>query len=307
MGPTLLEQMEESATNHAVPVAALLRKGLILSRRLRYRPLGEWARMELGGYGEGVTLPEYRSYRRCQVEGDFNGAMGSQIRGQSLPSSTVAETDRDSLFGYALSEGIPKYQALVDGDGKSIGIPWDQNFVVKYQGAFIEGYALAGARRILNRADITQVLEGVRTRLLDFSLEIQEANPDAGEARSGDPAPVPQEEVSQAFHLHVYGNNNFVTAAGRDVEQRVSIRGNRWQDLQRALHDLGISDAQLLELRTALESDAALSLPSGTMGPSTSSWYERLSSAIASGAVTLSTDTAAAMIATELLKFLGVS
>jgi len=227
MSPTLLQQMEESATNHEIPVAALLRKALILSKRLRYPPLGEWAKHELEGYPKDVDLPDYRAYRRCQVLGDFSGPMGSGMRNQPIPSGNVQEDDQHALFGFELREGVPKYQTLVDNGGSGLAIPWDQNYVARYQEDFYEAYALSSARRVLGLGDLAQVLEGVRTRLLNFSLEIEETNPAAGEAEAGT-TPVPPEKVNTAFHLHVSGDHNIVTTAGRDLTQQLSLDESRW-------------------------------------------------------------------------------
>lgn len=74
---TLLRQIQDSASDHSVPVTDLLRKALILAKRLDYQPLGNWAERELEGYPPGAELPEYRAYRECQVVGDFAGPMNS--------------------------------------------------------------------------------------------------------------------------------------------------------------------------------------------------------------------------------------
>lgn len=299
---TLLRQIQEGATDHATPTAELLRKAIILAKRLDYPPLGEWAQRELEGYPSGADLPDYRAYRRCQVKGNFNGMGGSSMRNQPLPSASVSEDHRQRLFGYELREGVPKYESLAEGDG-DLSMPWDMNYVVHYQSDFYELFALSNAWRVLGRGDLTQLLEGVRTRLLNFSLDIESTNPDAGEAQIGEP-PMPAETVNAAFHLNVWGDNNVVTTAGRDLAQ-VTIDAIEWEKLREALVDLGVPDDRLEDLRGALEEDAVQRLPKGAMGPATAAWYEGLTAAIGNGALTLSTEVAGGMIAAELLKFLG--
>ncbi len=291
------------ATADTMPVASLLRKGLVLARRLKYPPLTEWAQMELEGYPSDADLPDYRAYRRCQVLGNFNGPAGSSLSNQPLPSGGVEEAHRDSLFGYELREGIPKYEALVAG-GKDVTIPWNTDFVVHYQASFFEFMALSHAWRDVGRAALVEVIEGVRTRLLNFCLDIEAANPEAGEA-AADSTPVSPEEVSAAFHLNIMGNNNVVTAAGRDVTQQVSLDGPQWDELRETLAHLGVPGDDLASLKTALEDDMEQGLPAGTLGPSTATWLEKINEAIRAGAVAVGTDAAGGLIAIELLRFLG--
>jgi len=80
---------------------------------------------------------------------------------------------------------------------------------------------------------------------------------------------------------------------------------DRWEGLRESLTSLGVPSDRLSSLREALEEDAAQQLPEGAMGPATASWYERLSEAAKEGAVTLTTEVAAGMIAVEILRFLG--
>lgn len=50
---TLLQQMQEEATDQEAPLTTLLRRALILGRRLEYQPVSDWAQRELEGYPDG--------------------------------------------------------------------------------------------------------------------------------------------------------------------------------------------------------------------------------------------------------------
>lgn len=302
---TLLRQIQDGATDDAVSVAELLRKALILAKRLDYPPLGDWAQQELQGYSGDADLPEYRAYRACQVVGDFNGVAGSGIRNQPLPSGAVAEEHRRLLFGFELRDGVPKYESLLEGEGAdNLSMPWNTDYVVHYQQDFFDYYALHAARRVVGRGDLSQLVEAVRTRLLNFSLEIEASNPDAGEADPGT-APIPADAVSEAFQVTVMGDNNVVNAAGRDATQVISFDDGRWDQLRETLAGFGVPDKEVDSLRVALQEDAGRALPAGAMGPSAASWYERLNAAVTQGAISLTSEVAGGMIAVELLKFLG--
>ena len=300
---TLLKQMQDDATDHQIPVATLLRRALILARRLDYAPVGEWAQRELEGYTAEADLPPYRAYRSCHVVGDFNGMGGARMTNQPLQSSAVEEDHRRGLFGFELRGGVSQYEAIADA-GEDVSFPWSMDIVAHYQASFIRGWGLANARRMVSGGEVRQLLDAVRTRLLNFTLEIEAANPDAGEAPGGE-EPVPLQEVRSAFAVHVMGDHNIVNAAGGDAAQEISFEDGRWDELRETLAGLGVPGDKVGALRVALQEDASRALPAGTMGPSTAGWYEGLNSAVAQGAISLANEVAGGMIAVELLKFLG--
>jgi AbiTii len=302
---TLLQQMQEDATNHEAPVATLLRRSLVLAKRLDYLPVGEWAQRELEGYPNEAELPSYRAYRRCQVVGEFNGIGGARMTNQPLQSHVVDEAHRKTLFGLEFRDGIPTYEAMANpGEGATLSFPWSMDVVAHYQSSFIRGWGLAHARRLVGAGDLQQLIGAVRTRLLNFTLEIEAANPDAGEASGGE-APVPFNAVDAAFGVYVMGDNNVVNAAGRDARQEISVEGPNWDGLRDELTRLGVPGDRVAELRVALGRDASLDLPPGTLGPEVSAWYRRFADTVARGVLSLPTDVVAGMIAAELLKFVG--
>ena len=262
---TLLQQMQDDATDHEIPLATLLRKALILSRRLDYAPVGEWAQRELEGYPVDVDLPPYRAYRSCHVVGDLNGVGGGRMTNQPLQSSVVAEEYRRGLFGFELRDGVPAYEAMVD-EGENVSFPWAMDVVAHYQSSFIQGWGLANARRVLSGGEIRQLLDAIRTRLLSFTLEIEAANPDAGEATGGE-EPVPLQEVGSAFAVHVMGDHNIINAAGGDAIQTISFDDGRWDELRRTLAGLGVPDQEVSALRVALGGRRLKDTAGGDDGP----------------------------------------
>lgn len=294
--------------DHNVPVATLLRRALVLARRLDYPPLATWAQRELDGYPDDADLPEYRAWRSAHVVGDFSGPFGGTIRSQALPSSVVDEKFRRVLFGFQLPDGIARYQSLIESADNSLSLPWDQNVVVMYQDDFIEGWALVSARRAVTLSELEQLLDAVRTSLLNFVLEIESKAPDAGEADPGSPA-VPAETVAAAFEIHITGDHNVVSTAGRDVQQHVRLGADpRWLTLRSALADeVGLPEHELMELQQALETDAQRQLPPGSLGPATTKWYHGITEKIASGAIEVANKAGVSAVTQLLLKFVGAA
>lgn len=289
---TLLRQIQEMSTDPTIPLAALLRKSMVLARRLSYEPLKSWAQYELQGYPQDVDLPDYRARRNCQVFGRFEAGVGQWFV-NPIPSANVEAQHRDGLFSYELRLGVARYEGLLDGD--EVEIPWDQNLVVFYRDAFYADYALERAWRSLPSSDLAQMLDAVRTRLLDFVLEIEELDPAAGEAEPG-VQPIPPGQVTQIFHQTFSGDNTAFAAAGHAVRQsqRVDVQSEAVLNL---LEDLGVEETERFRLRDALEADG------GVAGPQTKEWLRRLET----GAVQIGTGVSVQVAVAALSGALGIA
>lgn len=301
---SLLRELQDETRNGSVPVAQALRTALVLAQRLDYEPLAVWARQELDGYPEDAELPAYRAYRSCHVEGEFVGPMGSWERGRPLPRGGVDQKHRHDLFGVEFRQGVAFFQGFVDSATKEekLQIPWDGSVVAYYQDRFMQMMSLRNAYKVVGLGEVRQLLDAVRTRLLEFALEIERSAPNAGEAAPGE-KPVDDAELDQAFNIHIHGDHN-VVAAGRKITQTAATAsGPEWQRLVAALSDLGLGEPDIRLLREALEADA--DLPPGSLGPRTLNWYDAIKARLSSGALELTGDATAAVVAGLILDFLG--
>ncbi|MBM7025312.1 hypothetical protein [Clavibacter zhangzhiyongii] len=60
MTDTLLRSLRDRALDETEPLAGLLRKCLLLGAETGSSSLRDWARLELNGYVEEASVPEYR-------------------------------------------------------------------------------------------------------------------------------------------------------------------------------------------------------------------------------------------------------
>jgi hypothetical protein len=289
---TLLQQMQEMSTEPAMPLSALLRKAMILAKRLSYRPLSEWAQHELQGYPEDVDLPSYRARRRCQVLGKFEAGLGNGFV-NPVPSANVEDQHREGLFSFELRLGVARYEDLIEaGD---VEIPWDQNYVLHYRDSFYPDFALERAWRSVSTSELVQMLDAVRTRLLDFVLEIEELDPEAGDAAPG-VQPIAPNQVTQVFNQTFYGDNTAVAAAGHTVHQNQTASVDI-EAVRQIADAFGIVEADREALVAAIQEDGGLA------GERTRVWIDRLKA----GGITVGTDVAAQTAAAALLGVLGLS
>ncbi len=302
---SLLREIQEGATG-TEPLASLLRKAKVLAARLDHQPLRDWVDWELNGYPSFDELPPYRQGGEVPVLGDFGGPFGSGQRNRPLPSWAIKDKDmRKALFEWHFTQGVAAYEDMLTRDQIAFEIPWPSNVVAMYQHEFLDGLVLATARRVISAPEIRQVLDAIRTRLLDLALEIERENPDAGEAPVGQPA-IPEERVSQVFNTTIYGGTNNVVTAGRDARQRIDVDvelAGRFDDVRNDLLAAGLSAGEVDELRDALMQDVASGAQNGQVGPATKSWLGGLAVRSAEAG----TSATAGIVSGIVLKLLGAS
>jgi hypothetical protein len=215
---TLLQTIEDEATSSAVPVSTVLRRAQVLAFRVQHDPLKEWTTKELDGYRHTDNLPAYRYIGRGQipVKGEiFTG--GALARNVPLAPSDLdalgpvnAAMVSKHLFETLLIRPISEYELLLATGNHEFPMPWTGD-EVRLVAMLWPG--LINAARMIPANAIASLIDQVRNRILTFSLEIEQQDPDAGEAEPGAP-PIPETTISNIFHNTIVGDHAVISAAG---------------------------------------------------------------------------------------------
>jgi hypothetical protein len=151
------------------------------------------------------------------------------------------------------------------------------------------------------------IVEAVRSKLMDFVLEIERENPGAGEAEIGT-QPLPPERVSQIFHqvFNINGEGNNIATGSSDFTQSASyqVKKGDVQSLHSYLKSLGIWDDDCHELCDALK--AEIRLKSGRMGPRVAGWIGKMVAKAASGLWDVSVRTAPELLTKAIFAYYGL-
>jgi hypothetical protein len=174
---TVLDEILEASTDSTVPVPDILRKVQIAATRLGATAIVDWARSELSGYGDDATLPSYR-HTNANVMGLFTGPMQSQIRQQL----TTRLTEMNHLWEVELRMPLVELQGLATAEGDPRR-EWTASDVRRYEesGVYrIYLHTLFTAWNILSKQNLLGIVDVVRTKAMEFALELQASFPEAG-------------------------------------------------------------------------------------------------------------------------------
>jgi hypothetical protein len=204
---SLLRKIQENTCNPAFKVSDILRQCKILAARLEYQPLKIWLDSELNGYPTHISLPKYRIITGVLFEGKFtNGYYVYENYvfnvSKDLLDSRGSEIDISKINTINLRQNISALENLscTDESNLKLALPGD---IARLLGLFVEnlqpGYVCVSARQVISVSTIVSVLDIVKSKILDFTLQIEAENPNAGDVEIGD-KPIPDSTLNMVFN-----------------------------------------------------------------------------------------------------------
>lgn len=220
---SLLRQIQDAAIDSSIDLPTLLRKCKVLAARLGNDDFKRWIDNELSGYDNKNDLPEYRILS-VNSKGHFSGAFGSGIRNADIPLRCLPEKFRENLRHAYLMQPIAAIASLVeDSNSGSLQEPWNPDLVAHFGQNIYERMACLQAWKVIPASALVAALDTVRTRVLNFALEIEAQNPAAGEAMANE-KPVPQETVQHIFNTYITGDVQNLSSGSTNVTQHAKLQ-----------------------------------------------------------------------------------
>ena len=305
----LLQDIIAVATTEDCDVSSLLRKALVLATRLRNEELKTWVGHELNGYPEASLVPEYRRSNVISY-----GFFADRFIGEAtlqVPISVLPEEFRDEYRCVALQNPI---NALVDlmarskDDGSEITFPWPS--AARQYAQKVSQLQCINAWRSLNPSFVAGVIDTVKTRILSLSLDLESADPSAGDVPSTQKS-LSEAKMNQIITTHIHGTVQNFSAGGDNVMQTATLAvsaGDR-ESLLQALKSAGLQQEDLRQLSEALAADETVSqsIDVPKMGKRVKAWLGSLHLRAAQGLANVSTEVVAGLVTQAILAYFGIS
>lgn len=233
---SLLRDIQTTAVDSESDIATLLRKCKILAFRLGNNDFKRWVDQELNGYNDSSDLPEYRKLHVESV-GYFSGPFGSGLRNAPIPPSCLPVEFQEVVTHSYLMQPISAYTALINRTERSNAREnWPTDMVALFGGDIYHNMHCMSAWKVIPYNSLAALVDTIKTRILNFSLEIENEAPNAGEAPLNAP-PLPQEKVSQVFNTYISGNVQNVATGGTHFKQKTSSLSSPTDDVFQKLLD----------------------------------------------------------------------
>jgi hypothetical protein len=279
-----------------------LLKTKVLLHRIGKKELAEWVNLELNGYSDNVEVPTYRVLS-SRLMGSFSNIAWRYTQ-HPLPTSHLKPdirkqyqnaTLRDSLSvledfgqkGTLMREIPPEAYRMLD---KGL----DSSFVIDR--AWCETPA----------HDVRGILTQVRSRLLDFLLELKDG---IGDVATEDDMKQKADEIDTAaiFQHAVIGDNaTFVFGSHNIFSVKGKVNKGDFESLAQMLTKSGIPSDEVEALKGALDEDRADG-KSGVSEGQTGGWFLRLLGKAGRGAIAVGADIVSKVVTDGLTAYFGNS
>jgi hypothetical protein len=304
---TLLREIQAAAVDSTVHLPDLLRKCKILAARLGSPEFKAWVDHELNGYPGADTVPPYRVLR-LQSYGSFVGAFGRRASNMPIPPSCIPKEHRHLVTAHQVVGPISELTELLRADGTDgFRVNWHGDLIAAFATNIYEDMNCISAWKEVSRGSIAAIVDTVRTRVLNFVLEIEMAAPDAGEAPLNS-QPVPPPQVLQIFNTQVAAEVGNLAIGGQGVQQaaEMTVKKGDVGSLREALRNLRLSKEDIAGLEAAIKEDAVAVETKPKMGPKVNGWLGSMIGKAANGTLKIASDVAGSVLTKVVTKFLGL-
>ena len=202
---SLIEDIRTHTLDPKFPLSAILREAMVLARKLKSEELTSWVQSELQGYRNDAELPAYRKFRAVSEGTGANATWrGTNV---IIPTYILPDVMRRQVEDGVLFGGVRELESLIESNAPQFHWPWPDRIISHFNYMAQVDFSLVAASQIILRGLIEHVLDTVRTKLLQFVLEIEELNPDAGAVASLEQ--VPSATTHQIYENVIMKNTNY--------------------------------------------------------------------------------------------------
>lgn len=270
----LLTDIQSAVLDESTGLGPILLKVRLLAARLGSQPLAEWVKHESDGYPSDSTVPDYRIIP-VTYTGTFSGPFGSGINNAPIPPFLIEKFAGDRWTHYEMRQSIAAVDHLLasvaNGNG---GLSLDAaNLILRLQGRIYPGYACNSICGSVSAAALAELRHSVRARILELTIELERAVPEAAAIELGKPAGQPTgkaEQVTQISQHIIYGNVTSISASG-GAEVSVASGAGDLSTLIGFLQKKGIAEQDAQEFGRLIASEAPESTDE-PFGPKAKKW-----------------------------------
>lgn len=302
----LVDEIIQLLSDEGASLTAALLKTKVLLFKIGQKDLAEWVNKELNGYSDEDVVPEYRVLAAQVLVNAANVAY--QFNSHPIPIGHLSESRRKSLEYSEMRQSLAVLEKLVSG-GKPNGslsspIPMEWNGLLGE--SLVPGTHIQKAWCEIGVASVSGIFIQVRSRLLDFLLELNDQLP--GEMDDNQIKQKAEKIDTQAmFRGAIFGNNTTIVvgSANSPIITNTSLVGNI-EALIQELRKQGVNDEQLASLKVAIEEDVGKETEAKKeFGPAVKNWLDSLVVKSASVSGQLELAIVANVITTKLQAFYG--
>lgn len=242
----VLKKIQEAAVDGNSSITDLLRLVRVLASQLKDDALKEWVQAELEGYSDrpDEDIPRYRRLS-MMTKGHFQGWGGSGLRNADIPSAALGEENCDLLTKHCARQPIVAYQELLRNAEGEVHVPHGAEVAATIGQKVYQHMNCVQAWGVIGRGQIDAIIDGVRNRVLEISIELMERFP---EMETGFIKDENRVKARDAVKMIIKGGNQNIAISGTDFSQSITLTQGDSDGLRRALIEHGVTEEDACEI-----------------------------------------------------------
>jgi len=275
-------------------------KARILASRLGNAQLAQWCKHELSGYPEDVEVPPYR-----QISLVLNGTVSNGVyryKNHPLPTFHLPDEQRDHLTKSKVREGVTAIQSWV---GKPVAVQFPVDLGYLFADAIDATYVVEKLQGVPSLGAHDQIVVEVRSRLLEFALEVQDTLPPDDSIE----APISGElrdRVSSILNGAIFGDNTLIQIGDNNVAKvKNGVQPGDLVSLINQLRESGLGADDTDALGAAIAADGEEPGKLKMLGKNVRDWMASMMGKAAQGLLHVGVTAAASILTAALSSFYG--
>lgn len=299
------EIIEILSSDNGILSNALI-KTKVLLHKMGHKELVIWVNKELNGYSQDDELPDYRIIPAQVHVSATNGAY--QVNSHPIPMKHLDDEFKRSLEEAKIAYSLAIIEKMVtDSDDVMLHRPLPMEFNGLLGEGLANSFIIQRAWSEIPVASVSNILMQVRSRLLDFVLELNsefseiESDKELREA-------VGSFDASNLFNNAIFGDNVTILLGSENTQKVTnSIIKNDFEALSKVLQENGVDKSDVDLLKDAIDSDQSFSITEkDKFGPSVKSWMESMLSKAINTSWQIELGVAGSLLATALNNYYGL-
>ncbi len=249
----LIQEIIDNLSSNSPNLNNALFKTKVLLHRLGENQLISWVDSELNGYPNIETVPDYRIIN-LSVHGNASN-MAWRFSDHPLPLSHLDKELRKKLENHYLIQSIAVIESYANKDDTDLTISITPEFFPLLSEGLSGGYRVERAWGKPSAGCMLQVVTEVRSRLLDFILELSDKIPkNLNESEMKEKSK--EIGTSELFRNAVFGDNASIVVGDHNVQRiKNNIIQNDIESLANELRKHSVADEDIEALKEAINKD----------------------------------------------------
>lgn len=302
----LIDEIIELLSREQPNVETALTKTKVLLYRIGEPQLAAWVTAEINGYAANNDIPTYRIIP-TRVLATVTDGMTVRRNSIPIPINHLPDAMKEGLRNTKVGHGVATLETFIAATEDTLSKPLSPEFYGLLAKGLQEGFFIETAHVEIARSQVVGILAQIRSRLLDFVLQLSSRMPsDLPEADAK--ARSKQIDAAGLFQSAIFGDNATIIVGNHNNQtaSHVSVRVGDFESLAAFLRGNKVDEADLSTLKTAIHADGPRAEdPARQFGPKVRAWMANMLKKAVETSWQIELGVASSVLATAIGRYYG--